>query len=152
MKSENDGEDVAFSTTKASEARIKSPPPTSFTHFHAAQIYVSLLRFLLSGNSADKLNLRTTRVALEKRRTIRIVRGRERASLREFSMRWLANQSQGNCHARSEHEGFLVAQNSRSNIVYDTDDGAQGDPSYRYTRASMYFLMRAIRAAPACLL
>lgn len=39
-------------------------------------------------------------------------------------MRWLANQSQGNCHARSEHEGFLVAQNSRSNIVYDTDDGA----------------------------
>lgn len=51
-------------------------------------------------------------------------RERQRACLaEEFSMRWLADQSQGNCHVRSEHEGFLVAQNSRSNIVYDTDDG-----------------------------
>lgn len=37
--------------------------------------------------NVDKYNLRTTRVAAEKRRTIRIVRDGERVSLGEFSMR-----------------------------------------------------------------
>lgn len=78
-------------------------------------------------------------------------RERQRACLaKEFLMRWLANQSQGNCHVRSEHEGFLVAQNSCSNIVYNTDDDWEVGGTDWYTRATTYFLMRAISCAPVC--
>lgn len=41
-------------------------------------------RFSSARQNVDKCNLRTTRVAAEERRTIRIVRDRERVSLENF--------------------------------------------------------------------
>lgn len=75
---------------------------------------------------------------MENRRMICIARA---CPAREFSMRWLANQSQGNCHVRSGREDSWWHKTVGRGIAYDMNEGLE---AVELIHTCKYFLMRAI--------